>query len=85
MLLVEADGARFVAVCETAEAALGGALDVSSGVAGTAFVAGKSEAGRSANFGWAADAFKSRKQKAESRKADYKTTDYGTTRKTLKC
>jgi hypothetical protein len=68
MLLVEAAGERFVVACEKADAAAGGPLDVMCGVTGRAFVAGWTQVGNSANFGWAATAFESRKQKAESRK-----------------
>jgi hypothetical protein len=70
MLLVEAISERFVLLCDTAETARGGMLDANRGVAWRAFVADWSKAAGSANFGWAAEAFKTRKQKAESRKPD---------------
>src|ERR1035437_6637062 len=73
MLLVKAAGERFVVACETADAVPDGALDAIRGVAGRAFVAGWTQTGSSANFGWAATAFESRKQKAESRNAGRRT------------
>src|ERR1035441_5544028 len=74
MLLVEAARERFVVACETADAAAGGPLDAIREVAGRASVAGWTQTGRSANFGAAADAFKSRKQKTESRNAGRRIT-----------
>src|ERR1035437_3021837 len=74
MLLVKAAGERFVVACETADAVPDGALDAIRGVAGRAFVAGWTQTGSSANFGWAATAFESRKQKAESRNAARRIT-----------
>ncbi|MCX6916928.1 MAG: hypothetical protein NT167_28480, partial [Verrucomicrobia bacterium] len=69
-LLVEAMEASFVVVCVTGAAALGGALEARCGVARRAFVAGRSRADVSANFGSAATAFKNRKQKAGKTKAE---------------